>query len=677
MRLHSIRLKMMLPIIFLTILVVSVFIFMQVIIKIDERAMEKQTKSYFEAIAVVLNADRDIYQARLAQAEMLSNYGDKQQQQQDFEENAQQVYDRFQRFREFLADEPELIEPFRDFDALYEAWLQSSRNVSSVYRANQSVNDRLVIVDKDFFTMRNMLDQAEAKIRNHVSAWREDTIDRVMLKRYLDALAEVLNADRDLYQSRLAQQKFVSGIGDANQNLKDFQDNALQANNRFQSYRTLMASEPELVRPYDQFDSIFSGWFKLSSELMDSSEINVSENKSDVLVETDDKFERIRAVLDQAGEAVKQQGRIEEQQTAEEIKQYQDMTIIIVIIGFIVAFVVSYYIPKSITKNVTNISQRIREISDGDGDLTARINSTTKDELGDLSHEFDTFVGNLQTIMKTVQLKSSALGDSTHQLEAVANSVNQITQRLVESSDSIVSAASEMSMANAQMADVASHTSNESTSAAEHIDRGRGVVKSSHASIDSLVANIEITMTKAEELEKNSEAISSVLEVIRGIAEQTNLLALNAAIEAARAGEFGRGFAVVADEVRQLATQTGESTNQIEKMISQLSDSVSDAFMAIKQSKSNAHSAVNNFDSVIQVFDALNDSLSSVRALSEQTALATQEQSSVSNEINQNLIAMKEQTDGVDRASKAIRQQFNELNSVYLELNTQVSNFKV
>jgi len=79
---------------------------------------------------------------------------------------------------------------------------------------------------------------------------------------------------------------------------------------------------------------------------------------------------------------------------------------------------ISYYIPKNITQNVNNISQRIREISEGDGDLTARINSSAKDELGDLAQEFDTFVGNLQTIMKTIQSKSSALGDSTHRLEA-------------------------------------------------------------------------------------------------------------------------------------------------------------------------------------------------------------------------------------------------------------------
>ncbi len=676
MKLHSIRLKMMLPIIVLTLLVLSILAFMEIITKIEERAMEKQTKSYFEAIAVVLNADRDIYQARLAQANILSNYGDKQAQQKDFDDNAQQVFDRFQSFRQYLSDEPELIKPFENFDQRFQDWLQSSKNVSSVYIASQAVKTRAEEIDKEFLTMRNLLDQAEAKLRVH-AANVSQTADRQQLKRYLDALAEVLNADRDLYQARLAQQKFLTSQGDPEVNLNNFQENALQANNRFQSYLTLMAPEPEFVTPYEQFDQLFSNWFKDSSTLMDSEELKTSVKQEDILASSDEKFELVRDVLDKAGEAVRNQGRLKEQQTTQQIENYKNLVIVVVVIGFILAFVISYHIPKRITQDVNNISKRIREISEGDGDLTARISSASKDELGDLANEFDTFLNNLQQIMRTIQSKSSALGESTHKLEAVANSVNDITQKLVESSDSIVSAASEMSVSNAQMAEVASNTSNESTQATQHIDRGRNVVSSSHASIDSLVDNIDVTMTKAEELHKNSEAISSVLEVIRGIADQTNLLALNAAIEAARAGEFGRGFAVVAEEVRKLATQTGESTNQIEQMISQLTASVADSFTAIKLSKDNANSAVENFDSVIQVFDALNHSFNSVRDLSEQTALATQEQSSVSNEINQNLISMKDQTDGVDRASKEIRQQFNDLNNVYLELNSQVSKFKV
>jgi len=676
MRVHSIRLKMMFPIIVLTILVLSIFVFMQVIIKIEEKSMEVQTKSYFEAIAVVLNADRDIYQARLAQAEMLSDFGDKQQQQKDFDENAQQVYERFQRYRQFLSDEPELVKPFNNFEQLYNDWVESSKNVSAVYVANQNISNRFAAINQDFDTMRNLLDEAEAKLRAHASNWNNYTVDRERLKRYLDALAELLNADRDLYQARLAQQKLFTGVGDASENRDEFEQNALQANNRFQSYLTIMASEPDYVKPYEQFDHLFPDWFKKSSTLMSSDELRVSANQRDILSGTDEKFERIRDLLDKAGEAVRNQGRLKEQQTAQEIQNYQDIATTIVVIGFIIAFAISYYIPKRITQNVNNISKRIREISEGDGDLTARISSTAKDELGDLSNEFDTFVGNLQEIIRAVQQRSSALGESTHRLEAVADSVSNNTQKLVESSDSIVSAASEMSMANQQMAGVASSTSDESTKAAEHIERGRDVVKSSHVSIDSLADNIDITMAKAQELEKNSEAISSVLEVIRGIAEQTNLLALNAAIEAARAGEFGRGFAVVAEEVRKLATQTGESTNQIEQMISQLTESVSDATTAIKLSKDNVNSTVSSFDDVIKVFDVLNDSFNSVRDLSEQTALATQEQTSVSNEINQNLISMKDQTDGVDRASQEIREQFNQLNNVYRELNGQVSKFR-
>ncbi|WP_230389318.1 methyl-accepting chemotaxis protein [Vibrio nitrifigilis] len=677
MRVHSIRLKMMLPILLLGIVLLGIFAFMQIMVKYEAKAMEKQTQSYFEAIAVVLNADRDIYQARLAQAEMLTDYGDKASQQKDFDENAKQVYDRFQKFREYLKDEPELLTPFQNFDQLYADWMKSSKNITTSYKAKLVVDNKLQALDKDFYTLRDMLDTIEAELRKEVTTWTDEQATQEHLQLYLNAIAKILNADRDMYQARLAEQKILAGLGDYAQNKKDFEENTLQTLNRFQGYLTLMENEPNFVQPYQRFIPLFAEWFKTSLSMLESDDVKQMTSHQDILAQADKNFSLIRDVLDQAGEMVRTHGREMEQEIAQDIAHYQKIAIVIIVAGFIAAFLMGYLIPKSITKNVTDISQRIKEISEGDGDLTARINSKSKDELGDLAHEFDGFLTKLQSIMRVIQDKSSALGSSTEQLDQVANTVNSITHVLVDSCNSIVSAASEMSMSNEQMSSVAHNTSSESGKAADHIEQGRGVVGSSHRTIDSLVDNIDITMTKAEELEKDSQSISSVLEVIRGIAEQTNLLALNAAIEAARAGEYGRGFAVVADEVRTLATQTGESTNQIETMINQLTDSVNEAFNAIKMSKNNATEAVSNFDSVIAVFDALNASFNTVHELSEQTAQATNEQSTVSQEISQNLVSMKEQTDGVDQASQEIRSQFNSLNALYQELDAQVSQFKV
>ncbi|MGO1298104.1 MAG: hypothetical protein ACTMIA_12475 [Vibrio sp.] len=107
MRTQSIRLKMMFPIILLAALLIAIFIFMQILIKYENDAMKTQTHSYFEAVSVVLNADRDIYQARLAQSELLTDYGDKAEQKKAFEENAQQVYDRFIKYRNYLNNEPQ------------------------------------------------------------------------------------------------------------------------------------------------------------------------------------------------------------------------------------------------------------------------------------------------------------------------------------------------------------------------------------------------------------------------------------------------------------------------------------------------------------------------------------------------------------------------------------------
>ncbi|SJL82624.1 methyl-accepting chemotaxis protein [Vibrio palustris] len=679
MRIHSIRLKMMLPIILLALLLLGLFIFMQALLKYESDAMKTQTQSYFEAIAVVLNADRDIYQARLAQAEMLTDYGDKAEQQKTFEENAQQVYDRFHKYRKFLEDEPELLAPFSDFDTLYQTWVNRSKDVTSGYQSKIHVDQQFDTINAKFRTLRNMLDEMEAQLRKTVNNWQaSDTpVQPVVMDRYLNAIAKVLNADRDMYQARLAQQDILSNIGDYQQNKHLFDENALQAITRVRSFQSLMQNAPGYINDYDEFNDLFTEWLNQSLILLKSDEFGQSVERYDTLISADKAFNNIRDLLDKAGETVRQHGRKMEQEVVNTTERIQNIAIVIIIVGFIFAFGLGYIVPKKITNNVKSLSKRIKEISEGDGDLTARINSEAKDELGDLSAQFDGFLDNLQGTMRVVKQKSAALGESTQQLDKVAHSVSGITKVLANSCDSIVTAANEMSMSTDQMANVASNTSEESNKSSENIEQGRQAINSSHTTIESLVGNIEITMTKAEELEKNTQSIYSVLEVIRGISEQTNLLALNAAIEAARAGEFGRGFAVVADEVRTLATQTGESTNKIEEMINQFTQSVNDAFDAIKMSKGNATDAASNFDNVIAVFDALNTSLNAVRDLSEQTALSTNEQSEVSNEISRNLVNMKDQTDGVNDAAGNIRTQFTALNQLYHELDDQVSKFKV
>ncbi|MDC0610190.1 methyl-accepting chemotaxis protein [Vibrio sp.] len=675
MRVNTIRLKMLFPILLLAVIGISIFAFMHVITNMEAKAMKKQGEIYFEAVAVILNADRDIYQARLALEEAHSGQIPYSEAQVTFDENAKQVYDRFSKYLALLKDEPTINQQFNDFYPLYEQWIARTKSVSSNIERNQQLTKQLDVLDVNFKKLRHMLDMAGESLRDHVH--KSGNINQETLERYAEAVAEVLNADRDIYQARLVQQQIINGIGSYKDNVKLFEENALQAMTRFKSYTSLLKNEPNFTEPYKEFDTLFSDWFKDSGVFVESSSVADKTLEKDLFAQSDTFFSQIRDILDKAGEAVGKRAKESEQETLQEIESLQTIATIIIVIGFIIAFVIGFYIPVKITANVNNIARRIREISEGDGDLKARINSESKDELGDLAHEFDSFVERLQGIISIIQEKKTALGQTTSRLSEVSNSVNSLSDGLVGSSDSIVSAATEMNVANQQMAEVAQGTAHEATESSQAAQKGMGAVSSSKTAISELVNNIEAALSRASELEKSSGAIASVLEVIRGIAEQTNLLALNAAIEAARAGEHGRGFAVVADEVRQLATQTSESTNKIEGMISQLNGSVTDAFKAIENSRKSAGNTVESFDEVIQIFDLLSQSFYTVKDLSEQTANATQEQASVANDINENLIAMKDQTDGVGHASKEIRSQFNQLNQLYKELSAQVDRFKV
>lgn len=679
MRLHSIRIKVMLPIIMLALILVGLFGFMLFINMMQTKAMKLQGEHYFEAISEILNADRDIYQARLAQEKRLSGEGDIAQQKALFEENAQQVYNRFQLYRQYLEDEPEvLIDEFEDFESLFNAWLDASEALQNSLDLSVRQSAALEVLDRDFKDIRRMLDKAGEDLRAHARA--QETNSATKIERHLGAITAVLNADRDLYQARLAIQHQANGLASPAEAKADFNNNAAQVIEHFNEYRIYLKKESEITEPFKDFDMKFNKWLQDSliyfSQASESDAAAVDAQVAQMFAEADQTFEAVRDLLDRAGERVQNHSRDMEQRLVEQVAYYQNLAMIVITIAFIIALIFGYLIPKRLTRDIDDISHRIRDIADGDGDLTLRINSDAKDELGDLANEFDGFVEKLRRMIASISTQSKALGDMTVDLKEASQQTQDITQSLVTSSEFIVSAGHEMNMSNQEMAGVATNTAKEASDSNNMTEQGIEAVNSSHSDLTVLTTEIETALAHSRELEKSSEAIASVLEVIRNIAEQTNLLALNAAIEAARAGEQGRGFAVVADEVRTLATRTQDSTDEIEAMINQLNTSVKASSSSTLTSQQNAIKTAENFDEVINIFHALHDSFAKVEGMAAQTAQATQEQSQVANDINESLVSLKGQTDAVEEVSTNINAQSLRISELYEALQKHVGSFK-
>ena len=675
MRIQSIRIKMILPVAFLALILIGLFVFMAVMSLVQNNAMKRQSETYFEAVAIMLNADRDIYQARLAQERLLNSEGDRQANIADFDENAKQVYQRFHRYLEYLADEPDVVAPFSHFEELYQVWLKASHEIVNVSNASSTLKQQLLAGMSDFTQVRAMLDKAGEDLRKHTQQQEKANVDDI--SQYVEAMAEVLNADRDIYQAQLALEKLVHHEGSYSDNINRFKENANQVLLRFHSYRSFLIDEPQLIAPYNNFDAVFNQWYQQSLELISSTDSQIHQTMSEQVERMDRKFVEVRSLLDESAETVRKHARDMKDDVAKQVAEYQDIAMVIIFIAFIAALVVGYVVPLRLTREVEHITRRIKEIAEGDGDLTQKINSDSKDELGDLSGQFDAFVEHLRSIVGAIQQQSNALGGTTTELNKVSTQAGEITGGLVQASESIVSAGSQMNMSNQHMAELARDTASEADTSNQLTQNGVVAVNTSNQAIASLVKDIDVALTRSEELEQSSEAIGSVLEVIRNIAEQTNLLALNAAIEAARAGEQGRGFAVVADEVRVLATRTQSSTYEIETMIVRLKQSVNESASAIQNSRANADSTVTNFDEVMHIFEDLSISFEKVQAMAAQTAQATQEQSTVANHINENLVGLKEQTDGVSEMALRVNQQSEQINQLYRSLSQQVDSFKV
>ncbi|OBP16033.1 chemotaxis protein [Rheinheimera sp. SA_1] len=509
---------------------------------------------------------------------------------------------------------------------------------------------------------------------SYLSAMQRSALD-AQADNFLKAISVVLNADRDLYQAKLATTHFLNKFGDIEQQRKDVAENAEQVKGRFGEYLSYLKAYPDVTSQFSRFDREFSQWLQSTNSL-----IGAADNQADLqalIADEEQKFSSLRAVLDEAGDAALQKSISEQQILTASISRFQWITYGITLTILLIAGWFSYQIPRTLTGQINFLTRRINEIASGEGDLTARLNVQSRDEFADLAREFNGFVANLCQLIASVLQQAGQLSQLTEHLSQSANNSKNITNSLNVASDSIVSAVHEMTIANKEMAVVATNSAHEADLASRNAEQGLQVVNSVNQSMTALSSDVDMALSCSTELENSSENIASVLDVIRSIADQTNLLALNAAIEAARAGEQGRGFAVVADEVRTLASRTQQSTNHIQEMIQSLQSRVNQASGAINSGKANADRTLEFFAKADEVFHQLQESSRRVNDMATQTAAATEEQSLVSEEITKNLYALHDQASaagGIAESNEKLSAQIKQLSNTLFGL---VGRFKV
>jgi methyl-accepting chemotaxis protein len=536
-------------------------------------------------------------------------------------------------------------------------------NFSSI-RVKSSIPTMLmamtVVVVITLFSYLNVLQQRALKIE---------------ADNFLPAVSTVLNADRDLYQAKLALAHFsVSQDAEQSAARADFDENAVQVKQRFAEYLTFLSAYPDIAIKFADFDTSYKNW-QQSAEALFTAQADADLVALQSVEET--KFAELRKILNLAGEVALELSESEQALLHEKIQLFNTLTYGFTFVLLLISGWFSYKGPKDLTQQINALTQRLSEIASGDGDLTARLEITSKDEFADLATQFNSFIANQCTMIAAILQQASQLSQLTTQLSDSAVKTNSITSSLNTASDSIVSAVHEMTLANKEMAQVATETAEESDQARKSAGLGLDVVDKVTGSMGKLTADVDAALIFSADLEKSSGTISSVLEVIRSIADQTNLLALNAAIEAARAGEQGRGFAVVADEVRTLASRTQQSTNHIQEIIAQLQSRVSESTQAINSGKQNADLTVANFAQAEQVFRLIMQSSVQVNDMAIRTAAATEEQAVVSEEITKNLYALHDQASAagdVAKENNKLSQDIRQLSDVLFGL---VGKFKI
>jgi len=493
---------------------------------------------------------------------------------------------------------------------------------------------------------------------------------------YLPAVELTLNADRDLYQAQIAERSIALGLS-AETYTKMHAENLDQVATRLKKISTLHVSQ-EAKDLAQSFLTAFNVWRPKSEKMVQqavSGGITIGQATEMSTGSLEKEFETIRETLNVLGEKLGEEAK-SLQVSAEHTKSAALRSILILVgVALLIALLVAVYFPRLITRPVNELAKVLGQMADGKGDLSKRMPDLGRDEIGLLSHNFNRFLSGMQQMIGTIQQVSVDVATTTNTLKKNAGDSQRISGEYAGSMELVATANHEMGLAIQEVSSNTQQVSEEAKAADKSAREVSAQFRQAMEEIQALANNVDNSGAVIQELVAETTNIASVLDVIKGIAEQTNLLALNAAIEAARAGEQGRGFAVVADEVRTLASKTQQSTGDINVMIEKLRSGVDRAVNSMNESQAKAVSTVEYASKSEGNIRQISGSLLSISDRILQVASAIEEQTSVINNINENLSNAKHLSDQGMQSASSIRQAVDGLNHQASSLRDEVSSF--
>ncbi|EJQ52076.1 hypothetical protein IEE_00422 [Bacillus cereus BAG5X1-1] len=337
------------------------------------------------------------------------------------------------------------------------------------------------------------------------------------------------------------------------------------------------------------------------------------------------------------------------------------------VICIIVALILAWWFSGKLVKPIEQIDTKLKELASQEGDLTARLQVNSNDEIGAIATSFNNMLENLQHIINRVQKtsvevqnasenmleKTNTSRDATIKVQSSMSNLNASIQSQTSSMEESSTAMDDMAMSVQRIAESASSVAELAVATSEHANDGSTVIQKSISQMTTIHEAVNATSEVVERLITHTKYIDAAVQSISNIAEQTNLLALNASIEAARAGEQGKGFAVVADEVRKLAEQSKTAATDINQLLHQIQNDTKTASSMMSQGRSEAFEGINvireagsSFSTIVGQVNTVSTQIQDISATAEEMAASAEEMNaslnniaSISNEVSSETVA--------------------------------------